>query len=381
MDSIQGWQENAIFLEAGEAMNGYLQIKQHTSMHTWKGAVGMSVVLALGCQMVRAQEEQSALLDMLESRLITMYDKEIAIMPNKVRLELSTCPSPHELGKISADSQLWIKEHLHQINEPEIALLFDKVYEIRCFDDVYQVASVAFWRRANGKPLDLEARIEEIELYHKESQEPSIRFAPVGGGEVMWMWKLPVNSRPYGVLHIGIDTNTRRFLCYEQTKGLYYPEGEVLERIRAEIVQEPLMAGRHLGKGLKDAKRKFFGTYRIASAERDGTALDMSKFRDMKVVISDDAITVFDANSSVLYTASYQINGSTVPIGITLVATITANGTLNGIPARGLIERTGETIRLIYALPGGEAPIEFKSGPKQNLFVLSDISGDEGKEE
>jgi hypothetical protein len=38
--------------------------------------------------------------------------------------------------------------------------------------------------------------------------------------------------------------------------------------------------------------------------------------------------------------------------------------------ARGLIEQEGETVRLIYALPTGEIPTEFKTKEKQLMFVL-----------
>ena len=36
----------------------------------------------------------------------------------------------------------------------------------------------------------------------------------------------------------------------------------------------------------------------------------------------------------------------------------------------GLIKKEGDTVTIIYALPGGEAPKDFKTKEKQNLFVL-----------
>jgi len=35
-----------------------------------------------------------------------------------------------------------------------------------------------------------------------------------------------------------------------------------------------------------------------------------------------------------------------------------------------LIDRDGADVKLIYALPGDEAPVEFKAKEKQHLFVL-----------
>jgi hypothetical protein len=39
----------------------------------------------------------------------------------------------------------------------------------------------------------------------------------------------------------------------------------------------------------------------------------------------------------------------------------------------GLIASEGETVKLIYALPGGKAPTEFKTAEKQQMFVLKKV--------
>ena len=41
--------------------------------------------------------------------------------------------------------------------------------------------------------------------------------------------------------------------------------------------------------------------------------------------------------------------------------------------AKGLIEKDGDTVRLIYALPDGQTPTEFKTGEKQLMFVMKVI--------
>ena len=38
--------------------------------------------------------------------------------------------------------------------------------------------------------------------------------------------------------------------------------------------------------------------------------------------------------------------------------------------SRGLVKKEGDTLTLVYALPGGETPKEFKAGEKQHLFVM-----------
>ena len=45
-----------------------------------------------------------------------------------------------------------------------------------------------------------------------------------------------------------------------------------------------------------------------------------------------------------------------------------------GEVARGLIEKDGETVRLIYALPGGMAPTSFETKAQQLMFVLKNIN-------
>jgi hypothetical protein len=41
-----------------------------------------------------------------------------------------------------------------------------------------------------------------------------------------------------------------------------------------------------------------------------------------------------------------------------------------GEVARGLIQKEGNTVRLVYALPEGEIPTEFKTKEKQLMFVM-----------
>jgi hypothetical protein len=38
--------------------------------------------------------------------------------------------------------------------------------------------------------------------------------------------------------------------------------------------------------------------------------------------------------------------------------------------ARGLIQKEGDTVRLVYALPTGETPTGFKTKEKQLMFVM-----------
>jgi hypothetical protein len=68
-------------------------------------------------------------------------------------------------------------------------------------------------------------------------------------GRIDWIWTLEEKSRPHGVMHVGIEVERRNFVCYERSLGIYFPEGDKLERIYREIVQNSEMAGGHLGIG------------------------------------------------------------------------------------------------------------------------------------
>ena len=41
--------------------------------------------------------------------------------------------------------------------------------------------------------------------------------------------------------------------------------------------------------------------------------------------------------------------------------------------AKGLIEKEDDTVRIIYALPGGDLPTEFRTKDKQLLFVMKKV--------
>ncbi len=51
------------------------------------------------------------------------------------------------------------------------------------------------------------------------------------------------------------------------------------------------------------------------------------------------------------------------------------------VTAKGLIEKDGDTVKLIYALPGGEMPTEFKTKEKQLMFVMKNENKTRGTTE
>jgi uncharacterized protein (TIGR03067 family) len=114
------------------------------------------------------------------------------------------------------------------------------------------------------------------------------------------------------------------------------------------------------------------GTYTITGGERDGQELTKEKFKEVTVKISKNAITTYDANKKEVYAATFTLDKGQTPWKITMTATITPVGDQGvGAKAEGLIQRDGDTVKLVYALPDGKAPTALKAGEKQQMFVLT----------
>ena len=113
------------------------------------------------------------------------------------------------------------------------------------------------------------------------------------------------------------------------------------------------------------------GGYTIVSGEKYGEKEPAERIEGVTVRIADDAIVVLDKDKKEVYAQTYKIDHSTTPWKITLKSKITpGNQKGEQVEARGLIKKEGDKVTLIYALPGGETPTEFKTKEKQLMFVL-----------
>lgn len=116
-------------------------------------------------------------------------------------------------------------------------------------------------------------------------------------------------------------------------------------------------------------KDDLVGTYQIVAGERGDQKIAEDRLKDVTVRIAANAITTFDKDKKEVYAATYQLDTSRRPWRITMTAPITpVDG--KGTKTEGLIEKDGESVKLIYALPGGKVPTKFKAGEKQQMFVL-----------
>jgi uncharacterized protein (TIGR03067 family) len=116
----------------------------------------------------------------------------------------------------------------------------------------------------------------------------------------------------------------------------------------------------------KEGDTKLEGTYTIVSGEKEGKPEPEERIKGTMVRFTADTITVTDKEKKETYVAGYKLDTSRKP----WVITMTSQSPVKGEVAKGLIEKDGDTVKLIYAEPGGEAPTDFKTKNKQLMFVM-----------
>jgi uncharacterized protein (TIGR03067 family) len=123
--------------------------------------------------------------------------------------------------------------------------------------------------------------------------------------------------------------------------------------------------------GISGEPSDLLGGYTIIAAEKYGEKEPPERIEGTTVRIADDAIIVMDKDKKEVYAQTYKIDTKSNPWKITLKSRITPNNQKGEeMEAKGLIAKDGDTVKLIYALPGGEFPTEFKTKAKQLMFVL-----------
>jgi uncharacterized protein (TIGR03067 family) len=144
-------------------------------------------------------------------------------------------------------------------------------------------------------------------------------------------------------------------------------------RVASKILPALLLAGGVLAAAVapavraedKKAPKSLEGTYTLVSGEEDGKAVPEERIKGGIVRFTADKITGTDKDKKEFFAANYKLDATKTPWAITMTSTAPKAG-----DAPGLVKKEGDTLTVIYALPGGEAPKEFKAGPKQHLFVL-----------
>lgn len=126
----------------------------------------------------------------------------------------------------------------------------------------------------------------------------------------------------------------------------------------------------HQARG-DDGPESLVGGYTIVSGEKDGEKEPADRIKGTTVRIALNGIVVTTPDKKEVFVSSYEIDTSKKPWHITLKSKLSPG---EGEVAKGLIEKDGDTVKLIYALPGGETPTEFKTKAKQLMFVMKNKS-------
>ena len=109
------------------------------------------------------------------------------------------------------------------------------------------------------------------------------------------------------------------------------------------------------------------GRYVIVGGEKEGAKEPEERIKGTTVTFTKETVVVADKDKKEIYSASYKLNATTNPCDITMTSRVESSA---GEIARGLIQKEGDTLRLIYALPTGEIPAGFKTKEKQLMFVM-----------
>jgi uncharacterized protein (TIGR03067 family) len=119
------------------------------------------------------------------------------------------------------------------------------------------------------------------------------------------------------------------------------------------------------------------GTYAITSGEEEGKAVPKERIEGAMIIFTDKTVAGTDKDKKEFFSATYALDTSKSPWAITMT-----NASRGAAPAKddkkpaeamtsaGLIKVDGDTVTIIYALPGGKPPTEFKTGDKQQMFVM-----------
>ena len=121
----------------------------------------------------------------------------------------------------------------------------------------------------------------------------------------------------------------------------------------------------------KAAAPKLEGKYTIVRGEEMGMAVPAERLQGSLVRFTKDEVVGTDKDRKELFVASYTLDTGTKPWKIRMKSKAPKE-----VETTGLIKKEGDQVVLIYALPGGKEPTEFKTADKQQMFWLKPVSGD-----
>lgn len=112
------------------------------------------------------------------------------------------------------------------------------------------------------------------------------------------------------------------------------------------------------------------GVYEIVSGEKFGVDEPEDRIKGSTVRFTKDRVVVVDKEEKEVYGATYKLEAGEAEGGACKITLTSKLADKEDQVAHGLIEERDGKLHLIYAIPGGEAPAEFKTKDKQLMFVL-----------
>jgi uncharacterized protein (TIGR03067 family) len=119
--------------------------------------------------------------------------------------------------------------------------------------------------------------------------------------------------------------------------------------------------------GGADDKNALDGTYIATSGEREGKPLTEDQLRGITFRFDGEKMTITDRTGKEIHKCTHTLDTSAKPWKIHMKM---ADSKAGDKTADGLIEKTGDTVRFVYPLAGGETPTEFKTKEKQEMYTL-----------
>lgn len=136
-----------------------------------------------------------------------------------------------------------------------------------------------------------------------------------------------------------------------------------------------------------DGLPKLEGSYVLVSGEKEGRAIPKEHLDGSVIKITDKTIVGTDKDKKEFYATTYTLDTSKTPWAISMTTTAVKKDAADKDAKKdaekgkdlkegekqsttGIIKVDGDTVTLVYALPGGKTPTEFKAGEKQQMFVM-----------
>ena len=116
-----------------------------------------------------------------------------------------------------------------------------------------------------------------------------------------------------------------------------------------------------------DDKAGLDGTYVATSGEREGKAITEDQLKGVTFRFDGEKLTITDRTGKEIHKCTHTVDTAAKPWKITMKMTDSSNQEKTAV---GLIEKSGDTVKFIYPLAGGETPTEFKTKDKQEMYVL-----------